>query len=106
MIPHVGRVFYTPAFYEDFTEKWRRADDKRWGTPRIDVDEWRCYVPEGITVKGLSAVRLSELHLAVFEIPKGQSFEKLCTSFHQYRQTSDQGAGRQTSDGGDGTGDR
>ena len=39
---------------------------------RIDVDEWRYYVPAGVSVKGLDEIPPNEIQLAVFEI--GKSF--------------------------------
>lgn len=48
-------VYYTPAFYEDFTDEWRYPDIPLMRyAQRIDVEEWRCYVPDGISVKGLN----------------------------------------------------
>jgi Domain of unknown function (DUF3883) len=57
------------VFYEDFTDEWRRPANVRY-PQRIDVDEWRHYVPDGVQVKGLIAVPLNERRKAVFEIPK------------------------------------
>ena len=67
-----GYVYYTPVFYEDFTDKWRHPDDKlsRYAQ-RIDVDQWQCYVPEGVSVKGLGEISPPEIQKAVFEIKKG-----------------------------------
>ena len=38
---------------------------------RIDVDEWRYYVPDGVSVKGLNKIPRHEIQLAVFRITKG-----------------------------------
>ena len=58
-------------FYEDFSDKWRHPGDKisRYAQ-RIDVDEWRFYVAEGVQVKGLNEVKPNELITAVFRIKK------------------------------------
>jgi hypothetical protein len=66
-----GFVFYTPVFYEDFSDKWRAPGEplSRW-PQRIDVDEWRNFVPEGVELKGLNKIPLSELRVALFEISK------------------------------------
>src|SRR5207302_9134700 len=52
-------------------DKWRDPDDKlnRW-PQRIDVDEWRHFVPHGVMVKGLNKIPPYELQKAVFEIGK------------------------------------
>ena len=49
-----GVVYYTPVFYEDFSDKWRAPDDNstRW-PQRIDVEDWTHFVPNGVVVKGL-----------------------------------------------------
>jgi Domain of unknown function (DUF3883) len=66
-----GCVYYTPVFYEDFSDKWRPPADKlnRW-PQRIDVDEWRHFVPDGVVVKGLNRIPPYELQKAAFEISK------------------------------------
>ena len=66
-----GFVYYTPVLYENFSDKWRPPGDSRSRYPqRIDVDQWQKYVPDGISVQGLSKIPLYELQLAVFGIPK------------------------------------
>ncbi len=71
-----GFVYYTPVFYEDFSDKFR-FDDKftRW-SQRIDVDEWRHFVADGVEVKGLKKIRRDQLQIAVFEIKK-DLFDKI-----------------------------
>jgi len=69
-----GFVYYTPVFYEDFSDRWRARDDNmtRW-PQRIDVDEWRNFIPDGVVVKGLRTIygiERQELRKAVFEIGK------------------------------------
>lgn len=66
-----GFVFYTPIFYENFTDKWRIPGEplSRW-PQRIDVDEWRDLVPDGVVVKGLNKIPPGELRVALFEISK------------------------------------
>ena len=67
-----GCVYYTPAFYEDFTDEWRYPDNPLMRySQRIDVEEWRHYVPDGISVKGLKQIPPYELQMAVFEITEG-----------------------------------
>lgn len=66
-------VFYADAsvLYEDFTDKWRHPGDKLSKyAQRIDVEEWRCIVPEGIEMKGLLKYILKKPHLAVTKIDK------------------------------------
>jgi hypothetical protein len=67
-----GFVYYTPAFYEDFTDKWRHPEEPLMRyAQRIDVDEWRYYVPEGVSVKGLGEIPPYEKAVhAVFPITK------------------------------------
>ena len=66
-----GYVYYTPVFYEDFTDKWIDPGDKISRYPqRIDVEEWRHYVPDGVSVKGLSLVPRHKTVNAVFDIDK------------------------------------
>jgi Domain of unknown function (DUF3883) len=64
-------VYYTPAFYEDFSDKWRHPDNAllRYAQ-RIDVDGWRYYVPDGVSVKGLNKIPPYELQMAVFGITR------------------------------------
>jgi hypothetical protein len=66
-----GFVRYTPVFYENFSDPWRDPNDilNRW-PQRIDVEEWKHYVPDGVVVKGLNKIPPYELQLAVFEIGK------------------------------------
>lgn len=66
-----GFVYYTPVFYEDFSDKWRAPHDKwsRW-PQRIDVDDWLNFVPSGVEIKGLSDIPLDQIRSAVFEIDK------------------------------------
>ncbi len=72
-----GFVFYTPVFYEDYSDNWRPPNEKlsRW-PQRIDVDEWRNFVPDGVVVKGLNKIPPNELRVAVFEISK-KFFDKI-----------------------------
>lgn len=66
-----GYVYYTPVFYEDFTDKWRHPDNKLMKyAQRIDVDQWKYFEPDGVTAKGLGKIPVYELHKAVFEIKK------------------------------------
>ena len=66
-----GCVFYTPVFYEDFADKWRHPDYPLMRyAQRIDVDEWRYYVPDGVSVKGLNDIPRPELQMAAFRIKK------------------------------------
>jgi len=47
-----GYIYYTPVFYEDFTDKWRLPDDNLMRyAQRVDVDHWQYYVPDGVTVR-------------------------------------------------------
>lgn len=72
-----GYVYYTPVFYEDFTDKWRHPDDKRARyAQRIDVDQWQHYVSEGVSVDGLGKISPPEIQKAVFEIAQGL-FERI-----------------------------
>lgn len=66
-----GYVYYTPVFYEDFTDKWVDPNDKisRYAQ-RVDVDRWLHFVPEGVSVKGLNLVPRHKTVNAVFEIGK------------------------------------
>lgn len=66
-----GCVYYSPVFYEDFTDKWRDPNNslQRYAQ-RIDVDQWLYYVPDGVVVKGLNKIPVPEIQKAVFEIPK------------------------------------
>jgi len=67
-----GCVYYTPVFYEDFTDKWRHPEDELTRYPqRVDVEEWRYCVPGGVSVQGLNKIPPNELRLAVFALPKG-----------------------------------
>ena len=44
---HAGHVYYSPVFYEDFTDRWRLPSERMLRFPqRIDVDEWKYYVPD------------------------------------------------------------
>jgi len=75
-----GYIYYTPVFYEDFTDTWRSPNNRLMRyAQRIDVDGWQHYVPGGIVLKGLGKmVSLPEIRKAVFEIPKG-FFETVAT---------------------------
>ena len=52
-----GYIYYTPVFYEDFTDKWVDPTDKisRYAQ-RVDVERWLHFVSDGVTVKGLNLV--------------------------------------------------
>jgi hypothetical protein len=64
-----GYVYYTSVFYEDFSDPWGRPDDPLMKYPqRIDVDRWRSFVPDGVSVIGLKDVLLYDLQNAVFRI--------------------------------------
>jgi hypothetical protein len=82
---HSGYVYYTPVFYENFRDKWRHPEDPLMRyAQRIDVDGWRYYVPDGVSVKGLNKIRRPEIQLAVFGITKGyfdQIAKKLAAEF-------------------------
>jgi glutathione S-transferase len=67
-----GYVYYTPVFYENFTDEWRHPDDPLMRyAQRIDVDEWLHYVPNGVSVKGLGDIPPNEKAVhAVFPITK------------------------------------
>jgi len=72
-----GYVYYTSVLYEDFSDPWRRSDDPLMRyAQRIDVDQWRCFDPDGVSVIGLKDVRLYDLQNAVFQIDR-QYFEKI-----------------------------
>jgi len=75
-----GFVYYTPVFYENFSDKWelpaeykapeRSAETSKY-PQRIDVDQWESFVQGGVRVNGLlSVVKPYELMKAVFRIPK------------------------------------
>src|SRR5262249_27610802 len=67
-----GRVYYTPVFYEDFSDNWRHPDNTLMRyAQRIDVEEWQHFVPDGVAVTGLNAIPRPELQMAVFEIEEG-----------------------------------
>jgi hypothetical protein len=67
-----GRVYYTPVFYEDFTDNWRHPGDPLMRyAQRIDVDEWQHYVPHGVVEKGLNKIKRPELQMAAIRITKG-----------------------------------
>jgi hypothetical protein len=72
-----GYVYYTPVFYEDFSDKWIAPDDKisRYAQ-RIDVEAWRHFVPDGVSVTGLNRVPRHKTVNAVFEIDK-EFFERI-----------------------------
>ena len=65
-----GYVYYTPVFYENFSDKWRTPDTRMPFPQRIDVDEWQFYVPGGVVVSGLNAIKVFEKTKAAFEIPE------------------------------------
>ena len=67
-----GYVYYTPVFYEDFTDKWVDPNDKisRYAQ-RVDVAKWLHFVPGGVSAKGLKLVPRHKTVNAVFEIDKG-----------------------------------
>ncbi len=76
-----GVVHYTEAsaFYEDFTDNWRRStinyyskEKENWLYPqRIDVKEWLCLVEDGIQHGGLAKVApFPQYKYAIFKIPK------------------------------------
>lgn len=49
-----GRVLYTDVFYEDFDDKWRnKRDPSAKYAQRIDVDDWKQAVPEGVFIPGI-----------------------------------------------------
>jgi hypothetical protein len=68
-----GFVYYTPVFYEDFTDPWVEPNDgvSRYAQ-RVDVAQWLHFVPRGVSVKGLNLVPRHQTVNAVFEI--GQDF--------------------------------
>jgi hypothetical protein len=66
-----GFVYYTPVFYEDFSDNWRHPDDQLMRyAQRIDVDGWEHFIPGGVSVPGLNAIPRPELQMAAFEIDK------------------------------------
>ncbi len=74
-----GFVYYTgaPAFYEDFSDKWRHPDDPETRyAQRIDVDEWRYYVPGGAQVRRWPKIPPYEVQKAAFRISKS-FFERI-----------------------------
>lgn len=85
-----GCVYYTPVFYEDFTDKWRDPGNslQRYAQ-RIDVDQWLHYVPAGVSVKGLNKIAVPEIQKAVFEIPKSL-FESISKTLSETQATSSQ----------------
>lgn len=66
-----GFVYYSPVFYEDFSDEWRSPFDElhRW-PQRIDVDLWQNFVPGGIVVKCLHSIPPNEIQKAAFRISK------------------------------------
>ncbi len=77
-----GYVYYTPVFYEDFSDEWRSEDGERW-PQRIDVEEWLHYVPDGVELAGLAEYGPAEIQKAVFEINEkffNKVRDKLATS--------------------------
>lgn len=82
-----GYVYFTPVFYEDFTDQWRHPDDPLMRyAQRIDVDEWRHYVPDGVSVKGLGEIPPNEKAVhAVFPITKSyyERIAKKLASLHE-----------------------
>lgn len=74
-----GLVRYTDAkaLYEDFTDSWsvslarrHRGQPRTWLYPqRIDIEQWKYVVQDGITVTGLaSAAPLPDYRKPIFEI--------------------------------------
>ncbi len=74
-----GIVQYTDAeaLYEDFTDSWSHSLTRRhkgqprtWLYPqRVDVDEWKYVVPDGITMTGLAcAAPFPEYRKPIFQI--------------------------------------
>ena len=87
-----GYVYYTPVFYEDFTDKWRHPNDPLMRyAQRIDVDEWRYYVPDGVSVKGLNEIPRNEIQLAVFGITKSY-FDRIAKKLASEHGTRPEGA--------------
>ncbi len=64
-----GYVYYTPVFYEDFDDEWRRENGDRF-PQRIDVEEWLHYAPSGVEVRGLGKYPPYEIQKAIFNIKK------------------------------------
>ena len=66
-----GFVYYTAVFYEDFTDEWRDPGNSISRYPqRVDVEQWRHYVPGGVSVQGLNQVERHKTVNAVFDIDK------------------------------------
>lgn len=82
-----GYVYYTPAFYENFDDKWRHPGDRisRYAQ-RIDVDNWQYQFADGVSVKGLGAIPPNEIQMAVFEIDP-QLFESIEAELKSASQT-------------------
>jgi predicted restriction endonuclease len=82
-----GHVYYTPAFYENFDDKWRHPGDRisRYAQ-RIDVDSWRYQFADGVSVTGLGSIPPNEIQMAVFEIDP-QLFESIEAELKSASQT-------------------
>jgi hypothetical protein len=84
-----GYVYYTAVFYEDFADEWRHPNNIRY-PQRIDVDEWRHFVPGGVAVKGLGTIPPYELQKAAFKIEKDY-FEAIATRLASFDDSSHDG---------------
>lgn len=64
-----GYVYYTPAFYENFDDKWRHPVNRlaRYAQ-RTDIDKWQNRLDDGVSVRGLGSIGPNEIQMAVFEI--------------------------------------
>jgi hypothetical protein len=66
-----GYIYYTPVFYENFSDEWRHPRHKPTRYPqRIDVEEWQYFIPEGIIEGGLQPFVRKNPHLAVVRVDR------------------------------------
>ena len=84
-----GYVYYTPAFYENFDDKWRHPVNRlaRYAQ-RIDIDKWQNRLDDGVSVRGLGSVGPNEIQMAVFEI-EPQLFDTIESELKTASQTQD-----------------
>jgi hypothetical protein len=68
-----GFKYYTPVFYEDFTDNWRFPKNPliRYAQ-RVDVDDWRHYVPEGVLVGDVDLSSRKKNMYAAFPIDEDE----------------------------------
>ena len=78
-----GYVYYTPVFYENFSDEWRLPEKRpnRYAQ-RIDVEEWQYFVPEGVVEGGLQPFIRKRPHRSIIRIDR-PFFRRIATMLRE-----------------------